>query len=435
MGRWLVRAAGRFDALLTPQRVRGYALIFLCVGFFGYLLLPLLGVGGDAAGVGRLKFADFIARYTSGHLLLSGDAARLYDVAAQEAVQRQLFGPSDYLSLFVSPPFSALLYVPFAALPYLPGAILWMFVSLVLLAGSAALFRPFVPRLGGVWGGVLLVAAGSQPVIELLAIGQDSALALFLWVAGIRLSVARRDGAAGFVFALGLFKPQLFFLPPLLFLCLRRPRAVAGWVATAVGLGMLSLLLVGPGGMRAWFDLLTSPLYQEAAQAGQAWKMLSFTALLRAFLPDSFSAAAELLGMLLGLIFAGLFIVVALRSRERTTGGEVMLWPLAIVTTFLASPHVLIYDLVVIIPCALLLIEARAERRARVALAVLALLTWTAIIRNGLFAALPWPLSALGGSWNALPLLALWFAAAALVGGVPWLLYLRRAPLSAAPPR
>jgi len=435
MGRWLARVAGRFDALLTPQHVRGYSLIFLCVGVFGYLLLPLLGVGGDAAGVARLKFADFIARYTSGRLLLTGAAAHLYDVAAQEAVQRQLFGPSDYLSLFVSPPFSALLYLPFAALPYLPGALLWMIVSLTLLAGSAALLRPLVPRLGDAWGGVLLVAAGSQPVIELLSIGQDSALALFLWVAGIRLSLARRDGAAGFVFALGLFKPQLFFLPPLLFLCLRRPRAVATWAATAVGLGALSLLLVGPDGVRGWIELLASPLYQEAAQAGQAWKMLSFTALLRALLPGSLGSVAELLGLLLGLVFAALFVMLALRSRHLVAGREALLWSLAIVTTFLASPHVLIYDLVVLIPGALLLIEARAERRARVALAALALLTWTAIIRNGLFAALPWPLSALGGSWNALPLLALWLAAATLVGGIPWPLFARRALLSAVTPR
>lgn len=435
MGRWLARVARHFDALLTPQRVRGYSLIFLCVGVVGYLLLPLLGVGGDAAGVGRLKFADFIARYTSGRLLLNGDAARLYDLAAQEAVQRQLFGPSDYLSLFVSPPFSALLYVPFAALPYLPGAILWLLVSLTLLAGSAVLLRPLVPRLSGSWSGVLIVAAGSQPVIELLSIGQDSALALLLWIAGIRLALARRDGAAGFVFALGLFKPQLFFLPPLLFLCLRRPRAVAGWAATAGGLGVLSLLLVGPSGVRAWLDLLASPLYQTAAQAGQAWKMLSFTALFRALLPGSLGGVAELLGLLLGLVFAAFFVVLALRSRQRLAGRESALWGLAIVTTFLASPHVLIYDLVVLIPSALLLIEARAERHVRVALAVLALLTWTAIIRNGLFGALPWPLSVLGGSWNALPLLALWFAAAALVGDLSWRLFARRAAVPVATTR
>ena len=435
MGLRLARVAGRFDALLTPQRVRGYSLIFLCVGVAGYLLLPLIGVGGDAAGVGRLKFADFVARYTSGRLLLTGDAAHLYDLAAQEAMQRQLFGPSDYLSLFVSPPFSALLYLPFAALPYLPGAILWMFVSLIWLAGSAALLRPLVPRLGGSWGGVLIVAAGSQPVIELLSIGQDSALALLLWVAGIRLSLARRDGAAGIVFALGLFKPQLFFLPPLLFLCLRRPRAVMTWAATAGGLGVISLLLVGPDGMRAWFELLASPLYQTAAQAEQAWKMLSFTAFFRALLPVSLGGVAELFGLLLGLVFAAFFVVLALRSRHLVAGREVPLWGLASVTTFLASPHVLIYDLVVLIPSALLLIEARADRRVRVALAALALLAWTAIIRNGLFGALPWPLSILGGSWDALPLLALWLAAAALVGDLSWPSFTRRAAVPMATTR
>lgn len=35
MGPWLARVAERFDALLTPQRVRGYSLILLCVGVIG----------------------------------------------------------------------------------------------------------------------------------------------------------------------------------------------------------------------------------------------------------------------------------------------------------------------------------------------------------------------------------------------------------------
>ena len=51
------------------------------------------------------------------------------------------------------------------------------------------------------------------------------------------------------VFALGLHKPQLFFLVPLVLLCWGRWRALAGWAVTAGLLGAVSLRLVGFDGV------------------------------------------------------------------------------------------------------------------------------------------------------------------------------------------
>src|SRR5262249_47568642 len=155
--------------------------------------------------------------------------------------------------------------LPFAVLPYVPSAFLWTASTVLALAVAARLARPLVPRLSERhWSLVLLAAAATAPVFELVGSGQGSALSLLLWVAGVRLALARRDTAAGVVFALGLFKPQLFFLPPLLFLCLWRPRALLGWTATAGALGAVSALLVGPEGIHRWILLLASPFYREA---------------------------------------------------------------------------------------------------------------------------------------------------------------------------
>lgn len=403
----VARLAAALDRRVTAGRVRAYGLIFLVCGGLFYIVAPLVYA---PLRYGAPVLGDYLARYTAGRFVLDGMTARLYEVGAQEAFQQRAASAGDYLSLFVSPPFSALIYLPLAVFSYAQSAILWLACSCAFLALAATLTRPLVPQLGERWALVLVVAAGAQPTLELLGSGQDSGLALLLWIAGVRLATARRDGAAGVLFALGLFKPQLFFLPPLILLCLRRWRSLASWATTASGLGLVSLAVVGPSGLLAWLDLLRSPLYQSAAQEGQAWKMQSLSALARALAPARFGHGAELAGVALGLVLVASCALVAWRARQLTPQREAMLWGLASFTTVLAAPHVLIYDLVVLFPAILVLLERANDRRARLALVALAFLGWSSLLRNGAFGTLAWPLDMLGASWAAVPLLSLWFA-------------------------
>jgi hypothetical protein len=227
------------------------------------------------------------------------------------------------------------------------------------------------------------------------------------------------------VFALGLFKPQLFFLPPLLFLCLWRPRALVGWTATAGALGAVSALLVGPEGIHRWVVLLASPFYREAVQVEQAWKMSSLSALVSAGAPAGFARPAEALGLLLGGPLVGAVVWWALRHRWGQAGGrqaasgdhEVLVWGLACLTTVLASPHLVVYDLVLLALPALLLLEHRAGREVRLALLTVFLLTWTLPVRHLLAGQLPWPTSLVGAAWTAVPVFVLWVELARLVAG------------------
>lgn len=397
--------ASGLDRRITAGRVRVYGATFLLCGALFYIVAPL---AFSPLRRGAPILGDYLARYTAGRFVLDGAGSRLYEVGAQEAFQQRAAAAGDYLSLFVSPPFSALLYAPLAFLPYGQSALLWLACSLAFLVAAALLARPLVPVLGGRWALVIVVAAGAQPTLELLGSGQDSGLALLLWVGGMRLAVGRRDGAAGAVFALGLFKPQLFFLAPLVFLCLRRWRSLAGWCATAAGLGLVSLAVVGPTGLLGWLKLLRSPLYQEAAQQEQAWRMYSLSAFARSLAPSRYGPAAELLGLALGLTLVVSCALIAWRRRGPGVPQEALLWGFAAVTTILAAPHVLGYDLVLLLPAALVALEYANTRRVRLALVALAFLTWSSLIRSGIFGALPWPLDLPGTSWGALPLLALW---------------------------
>lgn len=413
------RAAGWIDSHLTERRIRAYAAIFLAVWVAS--LSGSIVLGHPPRNVLATPILpDYLNHWTGGRLVLEGATDRLYDVGTQLALQYRVVGESDQLYWFVAPPFAALLYLPFAALPYVPSTLVWTAVSVLLLLGAARLAQPLAPGLSRQHRAtLLLIGAAAQPTFELIGSGQDSALNLFLWVAGTRLAVAGRDGPAGVVFALGLHKPQLFFLPPLLFLVGRRWRALAAWALTAGLLGSVSLLLVGSDGVLAWFALLVSPLYRDEVQAGQAWRMQSLPALLAAIAPRQLAPPAEALGLLLGLLLVAGLVRRAVRHSRSDRAREAALWGLACLTTLLASPHLGLYDFILLALPALLLVERANQRPVRLALLAAFGLTWTLAARYALVSAAPWPLTAFGASWTAVPLLWLWLALTRVAERVP----------------
>ncbi len=397
--------ARHLDALLTPRRIRLYAAAFAAATLAVYAAVGLAGhMPFDLFG--QPLFPDFAAQATAGRIALAGDLGRLYDVAHQGTVQQQLLGaPPHDANLFMSPPFVAYLWAPFAALPYLAGAGAWTIVSLALLLASLCLLWPLLPNLHGAgFGLALLVVCSSQPVAELLLDGQDSALSLFLLVVALRLLLTGRDLPAGAVLGLGVFKPQLFLLMPILLLCLGRRRAVAAWALTSTLLAAVSLALVGPAGVRAYLRLLAAPAYHQALQGSLGAKMQSATALLRPFVPASatlyVSAAALALGALL-------VASMARRYRRLAAGRRafILLYGLALLVTGLVSPHFFIYDCVILLPPALFLLnETPASPSVRLALAAAYLATWTTALRYALFGRTPAPLALLlAGPWVIIP--------------------------------
>ena len=419
-GKLLAAGAG-IDRWLTERRLRAYSAIALAVWLVALAGSILPAAFAAATGlpvrnvIGDTPFPDFLNRWTGGWLLLHGEGALLYDPDLQIALQRSIVGPQPGFGWFINPPYVAALYAPLAALPFLAAAFVWSALSIGALALAAYLLRPLVPSLAhGHWRTVLLVIAAAPPTFEAIGSGQDTAISLLIWVAGIRLALARRDAAAGTVFALGLYKPQLFLLPLLVFLCWGRWRAVAGWSLSALALGLLGLAAGGMASVRAWVAALSSPLYREGIQVAQAWKMQNLSALVTAAAPPELRDGATVVGLAAAAALAVTYLR-AVRSHGRIDDrSELRCWALAALTTVLASPHVHFYDLLLAaLPILVMLdvTDGRLRRRAtRLAAAALFLLTWTLAPRHLLVGGADWPLTALGASWTALPLLVLWGA-------------------------
>lgn len=395
----LVTLAQRIDAIIVRERLRNYSLIIVAFGAVTVLATAVLAPDK--------VLTDYLAHWTGGRMLLEGRGGLLYDAALQLDLQRQVIGETDELSWFVSPPFVAVLYASLAALPFGFSGMVWTALSIGALALSAQLARPLAPAwLQESWRLVLLVAAASAPVLRLLGSGQDSALLLLVWVAGTRLLLARRDAAAGVVLALGLVKPQLVFLLPLVLLVQGRWRALGAFAATGIALLGLSVAAVGPSVTRTFLLLPFSDDYHHGVQLGQAWLMQGITALLTTLLPTSGAIAGQLVGSVLSAAAVLALLVRVARRRGRSVG-DAQLWALVAVVTVLVSPHVLDYDLVVLFPAVLTALSDRRDTATRLTLLALFVTTWTIPIRHVIAILLPWPLSTLGATWSTVALLVL----------------------------
>src|SRR5438552_2067064 len=125
----LARARAWSERLLTWKRARNYSLglVFIYVFAWCYVVVtgdPPLNKSGIPIG------GDFIAFYTAGRIVLSGEAAHVYDHDRVVAVQDQALGgrAPGFYDAFRNPPFFVLPFVPLAALDLLPGYAVWFTV-------------------------------------------------------------------------------------------------------------------------------------------------------------------------------------------------------------------------------------------------------------------------------------------------------------------
>jgi hypothetical protein len=390
------RWAGRVDGLLTPDRLVVYPVVITVL----FVVVWAISLRTN------LPLPDFLARWTAGRLVADGQAAGLYDPAVQSAVQAAQ--GASALSWFVSPPTVALLFVPFGILPYSLGAVLWTAVSVALLVWSFRALSRLDPAFAALGRrGVLLVVASTQPVLEVVGAGQDSAVVLAALVGGAALLVRRRPVLAGLVLSATLIKPQLAILVPVALLLCGAWRALAGMTVGGLALVGVTTAVLGTQPWVEWTQVLRTPLYESEVVQGQAWKTSTIKGLL-----DAVGAGAPSAVLTTCWVLAAL-AVLALTARGLRRGPGVplpiMLLTLTPVVTVLVTPHALVYDLVVLIPAAVWVVDRVRSPEPRALLAVGYVLLFVAPLLHLASDAAPWPLTMLGAPWVVVTTLGLWW--------------------------
>ncbi|NMJ42651.1 DUF2029 domain-containing protein [Roseomonas sp. JC162] len=360
----MIRAL-REGTWLTPARLRAYGL--------GYLLVVLAAVAATVPLILGWREAppadlDYLSFHAAATMADAGRAAEVWDRDAHAAAQSALQGqPGRYFSFFY-PPLFLLVLMPLGLLPLLLGLGVW------LAATGGAMWVALRP-----WGVFRRPIAAACVMLAPAAVlnalhGQNGFLATAL-LAGAGLWLDRHPARAGAMFAMLAFKPQLGLLVLPVLLAGRRWAAL-GWAA---GLGLASValatLVLGPGIWPAFLARMPDAGAALSDGALAVWKLQSVMAMaLTLGLPRGAAMGAQ-------AIVAAAVLAAAIVAARRHLGGRAELAVIAAGAP-LATPFVLVYDLVVLlVPMVWLLGEAR---------------------RSGF---LPWEKSGIALAW-ILPLLA-----------------------------
>jgi hypothetical protein len=201
---------------------------------------------------------DFPIYYSNAQMVREGKASGLYDFAAENRFTSRVTDvarpPNNHL------PYELLLFVPLAGLQFRTAYVLWLLMTLAMLAGVAIAMREFAK-----FTLALLMIFAFYPVWNCLTMGHDSILMLALFVVSFSLWRRGKDDLAGFVLALCLFRPQIAL--PFVFIAALggKWKFVRGFVPGAALVAALSIWVVGLHGMADYTRILLAQGTQKSA--------------------------------------------------------------------------------------------------------------------------------------------------------------------------
>ncbi|MEA2618673.1 MAG: hypothetical protein QOE72_4456 [Chloroflexota bacterium] len=331
----------------------------------GVALIAVYLVVGIELGRSTSLGVDFLPTYSAGMAVADGHPAGMYERGGGLGHATILPGhpPS---AAFLNPPGAALVAAPLTRLPFAVASVLWALLQAVLLVAGSILFRSGRPRrdlvapavlcLGGAWC-FLDVVLGQWDGVTLLGLAlcwrwraQDRAIA-----AGLAL------GMLG-----GLAKPHLLVGVAVYLLVRREWRLVLAAAAGALAVIVVPALLLSPHLLTDFVHSMGSSGIDPLSQ-----RFVSLGGLMYSWFGNSS------LARVVGLLLSGAAVVVAgwLGTRH---GGDPLRREAAVVTlSLLITPHLLGYDLVLLLPFLIAVLTDGRRRAVLVAgLLLLDAATW-----------------------------------------------------------
>lgn len=289
---------------------------------------------------------DFLSLYTGGLMARTGQFGALYDYGVQTAVEDRLIPGLPLHFPFVRPPFYAFMLAPLSLLPVQMAFPVWigLQIGLLLVVWRWAWYR---------FGPDSLVYCGFfLPACMGIAVGQDCVVLLIEMLGAWTLMERRKDGWAGLVLSLTLFKFHLFLLLPLAIVLRKRWSLLGGYAAGGTLLAGVSALLVGEAGIREYLSLLTRKDLENLSS------------------PDmmiGLKAVAVNLGIealwFQALLIAGAVGLVVYAARK--PGQEMRWFWTAVTASMLVSPHTFIYDVSSLLVAGLLAVFSSEGKAVR----------------------------------------------------------------------
>ncbi len=310
---------------------------------------------------GNFKGTDFLHLYTLGSLALTHRGADLYNMNAQAALAAQRLPEATsiyYLPLY--PPQVSIFFAPLARFSYGWALVVWWVCGSVIYGLCCYSVWRACPRLREHGVLVLLLAAAFPAFFHLIAWGQTSALALACFTLFFFLLRDRHDFTAGLVLGCLIFKPQLGLAAAVVFAATGAWKIVAGAILSAATQLAAGVLYYGLQPLREWLRMLGNapailPLLEPKPYQ---------THCLRTFWAMIVPWPGVAVGLYMISAVAILALTISLWTRQTAVDLPAR-YSALLLATVLISPHLTVYDLVILAPALALLADwSLAQPRA-----------------------------------------------------------------------
>lgn len=363
---------------LTAKRLKTYG-VSLPLAAVTVLLIDSLA----KQSLWFLYKGDFILYYTGGKYFLANRLDRLYDFAAQEIFQSDVLTlKPPQLTPFNHPPFTTIFYAPFAVGSFGVGLLFWSLTGFLALALAWHLLRRELTALS-VYSCLMLTLLSFcfYPTIAWLLANQNSSFTFLIYTITFVQLRRGRDLAAGISLGLLLYKPQLALTPLFILLIKGRMKALVGFALAGSALIALGFMLC-PRAMLDYIRVLPQIAELPFMTGYPVEKMHNFYGFSVLLLGRLFTArVVELIA--LSVTAAALLAVVAWWRRVPWLPATRQ-WDLNVASTWalglLISPHLMIYDLMVLLLPVCIIAAAYSDKGSDCVLDGGPLLVWTALV-------------------------------------------------------
>jgi alpha-1,2-mannosyltransferase len=300
---------------------------------------------------GNLKGTDFLHLYALGSIALEHRGVDLYDTDAQaELAEAKVPAAAGIRYVPMYPPQVSIFFAPLAKFPYVPMLVLWLTASALLYGVCAYSIWRICPSLREQKLAVILFTIAFPAFFHLILWGQTSVIALTCLTLAYFALRRDKEFLAGLALGSLMFKPQLGLGAGVVFCATRRWRLVLGAALAAFVQLFGAWLYYGWGPLRDWIQTITAvfdTLSVLEPKLYQTHSLRTFWNLL--LIPPRIS---------LGLYAISALLVLALTiATWRSPLPLSIRYSVLLLATVLVSPHLIVYDMVILAPAFLMLAD------------------------------------------------------------------------------
>jgi hypothetical protein len=307
---------------------------------------------------GNIKFQDFLPFYVSARMISAGRADQLYLQPAAIAQIQGIVGQPTHVRLpYLYGPQVALFFVPFARFSFSAAAWIWASASVALFLACTYLIWRACPSLRAHLGMVGICALAFPPLFHCFLRGHISVLVLICFTVAFLALRTNRDWLAGVALGTLIFKPQFLLAIPLVLLLAGAAKLLAGLVVAACAQLAFAWIYFGSSVMRSYFSTLwhLSRWIETAELSLAPIQMHSLRAFWSLLIPwPNLALACYVLSS-----FAAIILAAAIWKSASPLALRFSALTLAAV---LINPHLFVYDLLVLAPVLLLLMDWTLSR-------------------------------------------------------------------------